>query len=80
MKFEVMEHPYSPELALSHFHMFDPLKDELRSRHFSTDQEVKDAVHELISSLQKSFFSEGIYKVVHRWTKFVECQGDYVEI
>ena len=80
MKFEVMEHPpYSPDLAPSDFHLFGPLKEELRGRHFSSDQEVKDAVHQWLSSQPKSFFSEGINALVRRWTKCIERQGDYIE-
>ena len=45
-KFEVMAHPpYSPDLALSEYHLFDSLKEELRVRGFTSDQEVKKAVH-----------------------------------
>lgn len=68
-----------PRPSALRFQMFGRLKDELRSRFFSTDQEVKDTVHEWISSLPRLFFSAGINKLVHRWTKCVECQGDYVE-
>jgi len=28
---------------------------------------------------QKLFFSEGIKKLVQRWKKYIEKQGDYVE-
>jgi len=44
--FEVLEHPaYSPDLAPSGYHLFGPLKNALRGRRFSTDKEVREAVH-----------------------------------
>ena len=44
--FEVMARPpYSPALAPSEYRLFDPLKEALRGRRFTSDQEVKEAVH-----------------------------------
>ena len=80
LHFEVLEHPpYSPDLAPSDYHLFGPLKDALRGRCFATDQQVKEAVHMWLNAQQKTFFSEGIEKLVQRWTKCIEKQGDYVE-
>ena len=77
LKFEVMAHPpYSPDLAPSDYHLFGPLKEALRGRRSTSDQEAKDAWH---AAQLKTFFSEGIRKLVQRWTKCVEKQEDYVE-
>jgi len=39
--FGLTEHPpYSPDLAPSNFHMFGPMKEALRGRRFSSDEEV----------------------------------------
>ncbi|PNF35959.1 hypothetical protein B7P43_G03521 [Cryptotermes secundus] len=49
LDFEVLEHPaYSPDLAPSDYHLFGPLRNALRSRQFSTDQVVLEAVHKLL--------------------------------
>jgi hypothetical protein len=45
----------------------------------TSDQEVKEAVHAWLTAQPKTFFSEGIRKLVQRWTKCVEKQGGYVE-
>ena len=46
LKFEVMAHPpYSPDLALSNYHLFCPIKEVLRGRRFTSDKEVMEAVH-----------------------------------
>jgi histone-lysine N-methyltransferase SETMAR len=43
--FEMMEHlPYSPDLDPSDFHMFAPVKKDLRRRRYSSDEEVICAV------------------------------------
>jgi hypothetical protein len=59
--------------------LFGPLIEDLRGRRFTSDQEVKGAVHAWLAAQPKTFFSEGIKKLVQRWNKCVEKQGDYVE-
>ncbi|PNF36292.1 hypothetical protein B7P43_G05848, partial [Cryptotermes secundus] len=67
--FEVLEHPtYSPDLALSDYHFFGPLKDVLQ---------VGEAVHKWLRDQQKIFFVEGICKVLDHWTKCIEKGGHY---
>ena len=76
--FEVLEHPaYSPDLAPSDYHLFAPLA--LRGRKFSSDESVQKAVHQWLCDQPKTFFSDGIYKLVDRWNKCIEMGGDYVE-
>jgi transposase len=50
--------PYSPDLAPSDFHLFWPLKDALRGRHFRSDEEVTEAVHDWLEQQPKDFFSQ----------------------
>ena len=40
---------------------------------------MKEAVHAWLAAQPKTFFSEGIKKIVQRWKKCIEKQGDYVE-
>ena len=40
---------------------------------------MKVAVHAWLAAQSKTFFSEGIKKLVQRWKKCIEKQGDYVE-
>jgi hypothetical protein len=53
--FEVLDHPaYSPDLAPSDYNLFGPLKDALRDRRFTSDEEVEEVVHEwLTEGIQK---------------------------
>ena len=78
--FTVVEHPaYSPDLAPFDYHLFGPLKDALRGRRFPSDEGVKEAVHEWLAAQPKTFFSEGIQKLLERWNKRIAKHGDYVQ-
>ncbi|KDR11782.1 hypothetical protein L798_14287 [Zootermopsis nevadensis] len=46
---------------------------------FTSDEEVKTAVHLWLAAQPKTFFNKGIRKLVDRWTKYIEKQGDYVK-
>lgn len=61
--------------------MSDPLKDCLRGRHFTSDQQVKEVVHAWPVSQPKTFFvvAKGVQKLVVSWTKSVQNRGGYVE-
>jgi hypothetical protein len=73
LKFDVIaHHPYNPALALSDCHLFGPLKEALRDHQFTSDQEVKEVVHAWLTAQPKTFFSEGIRKLVQQWTKCIE--------
>ena len=80
LKWEAMEHPaYSPDLAPSDFHLFGPLKNALRGRRFSCDDDVKAAVHQWLRAQPKTFFVDDIKKLVGRWEKCITKQGDYIK-
>ena len=66
-------------MAPSDFHLFGPMKEHLRGQKFADDDEVMEAVQSWLKATLKSFFLEGIRKLVDRWTKCVAKQGDYVE-
>ena len=66
-------------MAPSDFHFLGPMKEHLRGQKFADDDEVMEAVQSWLKATTKSFFLEGIRKLVERWTKCVAKQGDYVE-
>jgi hypothetical protein len=43
------------------------------------NEEKIQAVHKWLRDQQKTFFVEEIHKLVDRWTKCIEKEGDYVE-
>lgn len=80
LRFECLPHPpYSPDLAPSDYHIFGPLKEALGGKKFSTDDEVKTAVHAWLCSQPQDFFSRGIEALVKRWRTCIARGGDYVE-
>ncbi|XP_021930927.1 histone-lysine N-methyltransferase SETMAR-like [Zootermopsis nevadensis] len=80
LRFQILQHPpYSSDLAPSDYHVVGPLKDALRGRRFGNDDEVEEAVHSWLKAQPKTFFSDGIKKLVQRCEKSIENKGDYVE-
>jgi len=64
-------------LAPSDFHFFPYLKRDLKGTHFTSDDEVKQAVT-WIKQRTPEFFIDGMRKLVLHWEKCIG-QGDYVE-
>ena len=77
---EVLPHPpYSLDLAPSDFHVFGPLKEFHEVQHFSTDDEVKQAVVGWFSCTDKSFYAKAFQALVKRWDKCINVAGEYVK-
>ena len=78
--FELLPHaPYSPDLAPSDYYLFPLLKEQLRGKHFGSDDEVVNAVEQWINEQERSFFLNGLKKLESRWQKCIDVFGDYVE-
>jgi histone-lysine N-methyltransferase SETMAR len=71
--------PYSPDLALSDYHLFPGLKKQLNSHHFSSDTEVIAAADTWLDGQVSEFFWSGLQNLVQRAKKCIELHGDYVE-
>jgi histone-lysine N-methyltransferase SETMAR len=57
LRLECIPHPaYSSDLAPSDYHVFGPLKEALGGKKFSTDDEIKGAVHGWLRSQSEEFF------------------------
>ena len=54
---KILHPPYSPDLAPSDFHLFEPLKESLRGRHFFNDEEVKTAVRKWLKAQPVEFYN-----------------------
>ena len=55
------------------------MKEHMRGQKFADENEVMEAVQSWLKATPKSFFLEGIRKLVDWWTKCVAKQGDYIE-
>jgi histone-lysine N-methyltransferase SETMAR len=78
--YELLSHPpYSPDLAPSDYFLFPNLKKWLGGKRFDSNDDVISQTKAYFEDLDKSYFLEGIKKLVKRWTKCIELKGDYVE-
>jgi len=80
VKFKLLTHPaYSPHLTPTASHIFGLLKYALHWHQFSNYEEIKDAAHMWLHVQLKTFFTDGIRKLVNQSKKCVERIGDYIE-
>jgi histone-lysine N-methyltransferase SETMAR len=80
MGWEILEnHPDSPDLARSDFHLFGKLKEHLSGKGFASDQEVENETRIWLTNLDANFYAAGILKLVSCWNKCLNLFGDYVE-
>jgi len=63
LSFQCLHHPpYSPDLALSDYHLFPGLKKQLKGRHFSSNAEVIAAAENWLDRQLSEFFLSGLQK------------------
>ena len=70
--------PYSPDLSPCDFHVFGPLKKALKGHRFTDNNEVRETVEEWFRTPPKTFFADGIHRLVDQWDTCFNQQGDYV--
>ncbi|GBM19893.1 hypothetical protein AVEN_2844-1 [Araneus ventricosus] len=79
-KWDVFQHPpYSPDLAISDFHLFTVMKKWLGGQYFADDEEFKNVVTHWLKSQAAALYAEGIGKLVKRYDKCLNNGEDYVE-
>ena len=77
---EILPHPpYNPDLAPSDYHLFGSVKEQLSGQRFETLEDIRKAVHQRLRAAGTDFYHQGIFKLVERWTKCVQRNGDSVE-
>ena len=80
LKYELFEHPpYSPDLAPSDYYLFRNLKQFLRGKRFSSNEEAIAAVEQYFAELPENHYRDGIKLLEDRWNKCVQVEGDYIE-
>nr|GBM33105.1 Histone-lysine N-methyltransferase SETMAR [Araneus ventricosus] len=75
---EVLDPPYSPDLATSDFHLFRHLKHHLVGNHYNDDEDMKTVVTSWLLEQAASFYDEGIQNLVVRH-KCLNKLGSFVE-
>ncbi|GFS06842.1 histone-lysine N-methyltransferase SETMAR [Elysia marginata] len=77
---EILPHPaHSPDLALSDFHLFGPLKRHLGGMAFETESDLVGELKNWFAHLDLDFFRVGIYSLLSRWKKCTDLHGNDVE-
>ena len=71
--------PYSPDLAPSDFYLFLKMKEHCVGKRFTDDEDLQHAVVDWLNSQAAVWYEEGIIKLVSRYDKCLNVQGDYVE-
>lgn len=71
--------PHSPDLAPSDFYLFTHLKQHIAGERFHTDEEVQNHVLDWSKELAGVDTKDGINKLVSRYEKCLELNGDYIE-
>ena len=59
--------------------MFPNLKKSLAGQIFESNEEVIAVTEAYFADIQKTYFSDGLKKLEHRWVKCIEIKGEYVE-
>jgi [histone H3]-lysine36 N-dimethyltransferase SETMAR len=79
-KWELFPHPpYSPDLAPSDYHLFPTMKKWLATQRFEDDAELQQEVNNWLKTQAAEFYEEGIVKLIKRYDKCLNLNGDYVE-
>ncbi|GBO03605.1 hypothetical protein AVEN_14726-1 [Araneus ventricosus] len=71
--------PYGPDLAASDFHLFAHMKRWLGRQIFATDNELQTSVQNCLKTPAAAFYDEGIGKLVPRYDKCMNRNGNYIE-
>lgn len=79
-RWELFEHPpYSPDLAPCDFHLFTKMKVWLGTQRFVVNEELMSGIRIWLNDQAATFYDEGIQKLVPRYDKCLNVNGEYVE-
>ena len=61
------------------YHLFPNMKTWLATQRFDDDAELQAGVNEWLKSHAAKFYDDGINKLVQRYDKCLNLNGDYIE-
>ncbi|PAV86608.1 hypothetical protein WR25_27319 [Diploscapter pachys] len=64
--------PYSPDLALSDYHLFKHLSHFLRGQNFKDRKDIESALKGFFGSQTAEFYRAGIHALPGRWKETLE--------
>ena len=72
--------PYSPDIALSDYHLFQLIAHGLAEQHFHSHEDAKKLVNLWLPSKDMSFFWHGIKMLLERWEKVVGSDEQFFQL
>jgi transposase len=79
LKMEPLDHPAeSPDLSPTDFAFNRPLKNFLRGKKYESEEEVRAAIKDWITSRPPQFFREGIEELPDRWREVIASGGECI--
>jgi len=70
---DVFHHPpYSPDLALSDFHLFRSLQNGVNGKYYQSLEDIKFHLIEFFQSKEKTFWMNEIIKFHELWAKVIK--------
>jgi hypothetical protein len=77
---QIFDHPsYSPDLVPSDYHLFTKMTVWLGTQRFHTNEELMDGANNWLHNLAAPFFDERLQKLVSRYERCLNVDGNYVE-
>uniref|UniRef100_A0A0N5CC43 G_PROTEIN_RECEP_F1_2 domain-containing protein n=1 Tax=Strongyloides papillosus TaxID=174720 RepID=A0A0N5CC43_STREA len=78
LEYKTLPHSlYSPDLSSTDYHLFKELELHLRQKKFTKSNDLKNDVLDFLDSRDRSFFPNGINKLVSRWQQCADSNGTY---
>jgi histone-lysine N-methyltransferase SETMAR len=75
---EMLPHPpYSPDISPTDYYLFRSLEHFLQNKRMNTRTEVENELKLFFDHRDTAFYRAGIEKLVDRWLKVVDVDGDY---
>ena len=68
--------PYSPDFTLSNYYLFGSMKEDLKGKHYASNEEVKTAVMKWLKEQSIEFYKAGTHAFIRL---LLREKGDYVE-
>ncbi len=72
-----MHSPYSPDLALSDYHLIHSLENHLNEKHYQEDDDIYSDLTAFFASKSPDFYKRGFDQLPKRWAVVVDT-GDYI--
>lgn len=70
---------YSPDLDPKDYRLFSKLKEHLRRRKCSRDNDSMSAVNEWLKKVGENIFRNALEKLDHSCNKEIRIKGEYIE-